>query len=613
MKTTSTPPAARIAALAAALALLAIPVRAETVTIASAADWAAFANRVNAGETKLDAKMTANVSLWLDAPFVGDAEGHAYAGHFDGDGHTLTVNWRFIDGTEHVAPFRFADACNIQNLHVAGSLESNGKFVAGFIGACLANQNAFYTYIRNCRSSATIACTLSGDATSAGFVAHLANNGRAKVQFNDCLFDGSLLGPAANCCGGFTGYRPTPAYARYYDCLFAPAAVTISDYDSYTFSRGGKDSLSNCYYTQAFGDTQGGTDASALAPEDLASALGKSWTVVNGRVAHSLFPSWSTSAEAFSAGFTYQGALKAISGEPLTGEKTVEFRLYDQATGGTPLWARRCTVLLDDRGLFNIGLSDGTGEPLEGTSSSDPLAAIVALSSGSTLYVGLTVSGSDGETVPRQRLLSVPYAVFATDSANASGDFAVAGRLFAAGLGVSDNATLSGNAGFKGATAVKGNLGVSGTVSGHGSAPVGAIVLWSGNSGQIPDGWALCNGQTVNGRTTPDLCDRFVVGAGQNYAPGATGGVAGFTLSEAQIPPHTHLYSGDDHLDIIPPGSTNYKAGDNIQETTGGYDAVSDNTGNARIYRTSAVGDASNHPVDIRPPYYALCYIMRVK
>ena len=38
--------------------------------------------------------------------------------------------------------------------------------------------------------------------------------------------------------------------------------------------------------------------------------------------------------------------------------------------------------------------------------------------------------------------------------------------------------------------------------------PSGAILMWSGSSDLIPDGWLLCDG--TNG--TPDLRNRFVVG-----------------------------------------------------------------------------------------------------
>jgi microcystin-dependent protein len=66
--------------------------------------------------------------------------------------------------------------------------------------------------------------------------------------------------------------------------------------------------------------------------------------------------------------------------------------------------------------------------------------------------------------------------------------------------------------------------------------PSGVILLWSGSIATIPGGWALCNGS--NG--TPDLRDRFVVGAGSTYSVGATGGANTVTLDATQIPSHTH-------------------------------------------------------------------------
>ena len=60
-----------LAILATAAALFARSASAETVQIANAADWATFADRVNSGETTLDAEMTANVTLTQDSPRVG--------------------------------------------------------------------------------------------------------------------------------------------------------------------------------------------------------------------------------------------------------------------------------------------------------------------------------------------------------------------------------------------------------------------------------------------------------------------------------------------------------------------------------------------------------------
>lgn len=69
--------------------------------------------------------------------------------------------------------------------------------------------------------------------------------------------------------------------------------------------------------------------------------------------------------------------------------------------------------------------------------------------------------------------------------------------------------------------------------------PFGVICMWYGAISNIPDGWALCDG--TNG--TPDLRDRFIVGAGGNYSEGNTGGQSVVALSIAQLPSHNHTSS----------------------------------------------------------------------
>ena len=66
--------------------------------------------------------------------------------------------------------------------------------------------------------------------------------------------------------------------------------------------------------------------------------------------------------------------------------------------------------------------------------------------------------------------------------------------------------------------------------------PAGLITMWSGSVASIPAGWVLCDGTS----STPDLRDRFVVGAGGTYIPGNTGGAATATLSVANLPSHQH-------------------------------------------------------------------------
>ena len=80
--------------------------------------------------------------------------------------------------------------------------------------------------------------------------------------------------------------------------------------------------------------------------------------------------------------------------------------------------------------------------------------------------------------------------------------------------------------------------------------PRGIIAMWSGAANAIPDGWLLCNGS--NG--TPDLRNRFIVGAGSNYDVGDTGGAQSVTLTTAQMPSHSHGASGSGVVSVVSVG-----------------------------------------------------------
>lgn len=66
--------------------------------------------------------------------------------------------------------------------------------------------------------------------------------------------------------------------------------------------------------------------------------------------------------------------------------------------------------------------------------------------------------------------------------------------------------------------------------------PSGIIAMWSGSTLSIPSGWVLCDGLN----STPDLRDRFIVGAGSTYAVGDTGGANTVALAAGEMPSHTH-------------------------------------------------------------------------
>ena len=110
----------------------------------------------------------------------------------------------------------------------------------------------------------------------------------------------------------------------------------------------------------------------------------------------------------------------------------------------------------------------------------------------------------------------------------------------------------------------------------------GMILLWSGSTGNIPSGWVLCNGSN----STPDLRDRFVIGAGNSYSVGATGG------------------STTDTVNITVSGTTSGPSSTN----PGGYPFQYSFGDNGHTHTFSGSGSDT---VSTMSPYYALCYIMK--
>jgi microcystin-dependent protein len=198
-----------------------------------------------------------------------------------------------------------------------------------------------------------------------------------------------------------------------------------------------------------------------------------------------------------------------------------------------------------------------------------------------------------------------------------------------------------GPAGPQGATGPQGPQGVPGP-AGEGLV-AGIICMWSGSTASVPSGWHLCDG--TGG--TPDLRDRFIVGAGNSYAPGAVGGANSVTLTQAQMPVHQHAVSlaTDSQGSHAHSGSTSSNGAHthtvNGSNTSGGVTSVkvetrvsaneyattsltasagdhshsiSTTTGGAHAHSVSGQTQAagSGASVDIRPLFYALAYVMKL-
>jgi hypothetical protein len=143
--------------------------------------------------------------------------------------------------------------------------------------------------------------------------------------------------------------------------------------------------------------------------------------------------------------------------------------------------------------------------------------------------------------------------------------------------------------------------------------PAGGIILWSGSVASIPSGWALCNGS--NG--TPDLRNRFVVGAGSTYAVDATGGSA-----DAIVVSHTHAATSTSTSVVTDPGhshtfSSNTTPGPDplIGNVAGSLHDTNTATTGITVATTTTTTNASTGSSGTNanlPPYYALAYIMKL-
>ena len=184
---------------------------------------------------------------------AGTDSDHDFCGTFDGQGHTLTFTHTATE--DYTAPFRYVgDGCTIENLRVCGTITTSYKYAAGFIANHIGN-----VAIRNCRSSIVINSSVDGEGFHAGFVGKvgiLEPLSEGNLTMEGCLFDGKLLTTdSTDGCGGFVGYNSGTLTIT--NSLFNSAEVSVGDEGSATFARGNAPTITNCYFTAAFGTAQG--------------------------------------------------------------------------------------------------------------------------------------------------------------------------------------------------------------------------------------------------------------------------------------------------------------------------------------------------------------------
>ena len=329
-------------------------------TIHNAAEWNVFCDCLNDNDTynRFSGK-TVRLDADITVTRMAGSSGHEFTGTFDGDGHTLTLDYGTADApidAQFVAPFveTAADGDHqptFRNLTIAGSIYegytgSEAHNVGGLIGHlfgtvtiehCTSNVSINATSgaggfvglcehsvsFNDCHSAAVIT---SPGGNNGGFVAW-SRSSAWEIKFTGCLFDGKLLQQNGNGAsnGGFIGWKGDAKTVNITNSLCAPAPLatgeTMATGGSATFSREHSDyaaTITNCYYTAAFDIAQGHATHTVTAGTDVTVAHAGVAThyATSGITAYKATGA-SADSDPFIAGLLYNNILYAGSGDQL--------------------------------------------------------------------------------------------------------------------------------------------------------------------------------------------------------------------------------------------------------------------------------------------------------
>ncbi|HFC12472.1 MAG TPA: hypothetical protein ENJ56_06470 [Anaerolineae bacterium] len=276
------------------------------------------------------------------------------------------------------------------------------------------------------------------------------------------------------------------------------------------------------------------------------------------------------------ATFNYTGILRETDGSLTNGTKNIRAAIYNQATAGDVQFVEDFPSVNVRDGQFSIVLGDNPG-------FGDLLTAFET----APLFVAISLDGGSTYQTPRQRVHGVPWAISATNATNA----------------------------FDG-------------------VPVGGIVDWwrpvNDNAlFPVPDGFLVCNGQTVSdanspldGYALPNLHNQFTLGTANLNDSGLTGGAWQHTHTMNSAGNHNHQwFDFDANKDMWSFNSSGgwvgvFSWGDG--EDTGGSGQYSIKFGNPgangiQLY-TNNQGSHSHtiNPGENAPPWTALIKLCRI-
>ena len=217
------------------------------ISIATKEDWKKFGELIRSGEGNLNAKLTRDIDLGGDFLKIG-SESTGYSGTFDGQGHTITIDWNG-NGGGYIALFPFVTNATIKNLRVTGQMTSDSEPLGVF-----AFEASGTTTFSGCVSDVKITNGDKNDTYCAAGMVRAAYS-KGKITFKDCIVAGDLNGTTDNSkqnMGGFVCGQADDATCTFDNCLYTG---TNNSKGGYTFAP--NPTLNNCYYLNPFANTQG--------------------------------------------------------------------------------------------------------------------------------------------------------------------------------------------------------------------------------------------------------------------------------------------------------------------------------------------------------------------
>ncbi|MCX5782726.1 MAG: hypothetical protein NT145_08555 [Elusimicrobia bacterium] len=261
------------------------------------------------------------------------------------------------------------------------------------------------------------------------------------------------------------------------------------------------------------------------------------------------------------------------------------FEIYPAASGGIASWTSGTQSVTVSSGIFNYVLTPTVDWR------------------GKDFWIQLTVNSK--VLSPREKITAQLYSLHSKTAEGLSGD---SGAGISMEVGSQVLATLSNTGEFKTLS--------SGTT--YYMVPKGAIIMWSGTIANIPAGWRLCDG--IDG--TPDLTDRFIMGASLADAPGdGVYSSSSRAISASQLPAHNHYAScssNGSHTHTLSRwnGSSTpiYQVMNDWRDTGGTAQQNSTDSSGSHSHTITVddTGKTRDNAIDFRPRYYKLAFIMKL-